>query len=280
MDTKFFPNVHGWMGRPETHLDPEGMRNGLADSLKALGSDKVDLWYLHAPDRSVPIEETLRGVNELHKQGKFKRWGVSNFMAWEGSSSLHLPLHILILTYNAKTVATICEICRSNSYPLPSVYQGVYNALHRTIEAELLPCLRHYNMSFYAFNPLAGGWLTDRYHRDTSDASLEPGSRFDANKAQGKMYRARYWNDEFFGALDKLRDAKGELRESEIALRWMMHHSQLKNEYGDKVIIGASSEKQLVQNLEDFEKGELGEDVLKALDQGWGCKGIAGKYYH
>jgi aflatoxin B1 aldehyde reductase len=155
MDTKFFPNVHGWMGRPETHLDPEGMRNGLADSLKALGSDKVDLWYLHAPDRSVPIEETLRGVNELHKQGKFKRWGVSNFMAWEGSSSLHLPLHILILTYNAKTVATICEICRSNSYPLPSVYQGVYNALHRTIEAELLPCLRHYNMSFYAFNPLA-----------------------------------------------------------------------------------------------------------------------------
>jgi aflatoxin B1 aldehyde reductase len=75
MDTKFYPNVHGWMGRPETHLNPEGMRNGLSDSLKALGSDKVDLWYLHAPDRSVPLEETLRAVNELYKQGKFKRWG-------------------------------------------------------------------------------------------------------------------------------------------------------------------------------------------------------------
>jgi aflatoxin B1 aldehyde reductase len=71
------------------------------------------------------------------------------------------------------------------------------------------------------------------------------------------------------------------LRESEIALRWMMHHSQLKKEHGDKVIIGASNEKQLAQNLEDFEKGELSEDVLKALDQGWvGCKGIATKYFH
>jgi aflatoxin B1 aldehyde reductase len=136
-------------------------------------------------------------------------------------------------------------------------------------------------MSFYAFNPLAGGWITDRYHRDTSDASLEPGSRFDANRMQGKMYRARFWNDSFFSALEALRDAKGEARESEIALRWMMHHSQLKNEFGDKVIIGASSNEQLVQNLQDFEKGALGEDVLKALDKGWDmCRGVTGKYFH
>jgi aflatoxin B1 aldehyde reductase len=84
MDTKYFPNVNGIMGRPVTHLAAEDMRKGLSDSLKALGSDSVDLWYLHAPDRSIPIEDTLRGVNELHQQGKFKKWGVSNFMAWEG----------------------------------------------------------------------------------------------------------------------------------------------------------------------------------------------------
>jgi aflatoxin B1 aldehyde reductase len=261
MDTKFYPNIHGMMGRPETHLNPEGMRSGLEDSLKALGSSSVDLWYLHAPDRSVPIEETLKAVNELYKQGKFKRWAVSNYMAWE--------------------VAAICELCKANSYPLPSVYQGVYNALHRTIEVELLPCLRKYNMSFYAFNPLAGGWLTDRYHRDTSDSSLEPGSRFDNNKMQGRMYRARYWNDAFFDALDVLREAKGDLREGEIALRWMMHHSQLKAEHGDKVIIGASSNAQLMQNLGDFEKGGLSEDVVKALDKGWEIsRGVTWKYFH
>jgi aflatoxin B1 aldehyde reductase len=261
MDTKFFPNVNGIMGRPVTHLDIDSMRQGLSDSLAALGSQSVDLWYLHAPDRSVPIEATLRGVHDLFKEGKFKRWGVSNYMAWE--------------------VAAICELCRAHAYPLPSVYQGVYNALHRSIEAELLPCLRHYNISFYAFNPLAGGWLTGRYHRDIANAAIEPGSRFDENKAQGRMYRARYWKEEFFGALDLLREAKGEARESEVALRWMMHHSQLKSECGDKVIIGASSQEQMVQNMEDFEKGALGEEVLKALDKGWeGVRGITGKYFH
>jgi aryl-alcohol dehydrogenase-like predicted oxidoreductase len=79
-------------------------------------------------------------------------------------------------------VAAICKICKANGYQLPSVYQGVYNALHRSIEHELLPCLRRYNMSFYAFNPLAGGWLTSRYKRDTQDGDVEAGSRFDPNR--------------------------------------------------------------------------------------------------
>jgi len=62
------------------------------------------------------------------------------------------------------------------------------------------------------------------------------------------------------------------MREGEIALRWMMHHSQLRREYGDKVIIGASSNAQLVQNLGDFEKGALEAEVLQALDEG--CRGV------
>ncbi|KAH3950110.1 hypothetical protein HBH64_131390 [Parastagonospora nodorum] len=261
MDTKFFPNVRGMMGRPVTHLDPSSMSSGLSSSLSALGSTSVDLWYLHAPDRSVPLQETLAAVANLHAQGKFTRWGISNYMSWE--------------------VAAICELCRANGWPLPQVYQGVYNALHRTIEAELLPCLRYYDISFYAYNPLAGGWLTDRYHRNTSDKDVEAGSRFDVNKMQGQMYRQRYWNDAFFSALEGLRAKKGDLREGEIALRWMMHHSQLKKEFGDKVIIGASSNAQLVQNLGDFEKGKLEGDVLEALDEGWAlCRGITGKYFH
>ncbi|KAH7405998.1 NADP-dependent oxidoreductase domain-containing protein [Phaeosphaeria sp. MPI-PUGE-AT-0046c] len=259
MDTKFFPNVRGIYGRPVTHLVPDDMRAGLEASLSALGTESVDVWYLHAPDRSVPIAETLACVNELYRAGKFKRWGVSNFMAWE--------------------VAQICQICTANSYPLPSIYQGMYNALHRTIESELLPCLRAYNMSFYAFNPLAGGWLTDRYTRSTT--TLEPGSRFDTATLQGKMYRLRFWNDEFFSALELLREKKGGLRESEVALRWMVHHSMLSAERGDKVIVGASSKEQLEMNLGDFEKGPLGEEVLAALDKGWeGCRGVTGKYFH
>lgn len=117
LDTKFYPNVRGFLGRPQSHLTPKDMRAGLEASLKALKTDSVDLWYLHAPDRSVPIEETLKAVYELGKEGKFRRWGISNFMAWE--------------------VAQICELCNANGWPKPEVYQGVYNALHRTVEVRI-----------------------------------------------------------------------------------------------------------------------------------------------
>ncbi|KAF2192470.1 Aldo/keto reductase [Zopfia rhizophila CBS 207.26] len=263
MDTKFYPNITGMLGRPETHLTPPDMRKGLEESLEALQADNVDLWYWHAPDRSVSLKEALRGVNELYKEGKFRRFGLSNFMSWE--------------------VAQICEICERNGWVKPTVYQGVYNALHRTVENELFPCLRKYSIAFYAFNPLAGGYLTNRYHREIQDEDIEKGSRFDPNHMQGKMYRARYWHDAFFDALELLRPVteKHGLRESECALRWMMHHSQLKREYGDKVIIGASSEKQLEMNLKDFEEGELPADVVEALQKGWDiCRGNAWRYFH
>jgi aflatoxin B1 aldehyde reductase len=52
-------------------------------------------------------------------------------------------------------------------------YQGLHNAIHRCVEGELLPCLRHYGVAFYAFNPLAGGYLTARYRRDMQNGSIE-----------------------------------------------------------------------------------------------------------
>lgn len=61
----------------------------------------------------------------------------------------------------------------------------------------------------------------------------------------------------------------------------MNHHSQLKREYGDAIIIGASSTKHIEQNMKDLDKGPLPEDVVKALDEGWeGCKVLAGRYWH
>ena len=108
----------------------------------------------------------------VYQANKFKRWGISNYMSWE--------------------VSRICQICEAKGWKKPSVYQGIYNAVHRAVEGELLPCLRFYGISFYAFNPLAGGVLTARYHRELKDEDVEPGSRFDPGKMQGKMYRMRY----------------------------------------------------------------------------------------
>jgi len=243
VDTKLFPV------KEEIFHTPEDLRKHLLKSLDALGTKKINTWYLHGPDRSTPYEVTMKAVDELYKEGYFERFGLSNFASWE--------------------VAEIVGICRANGYIQPTVYQGLYNAIHRKVEPELFPCLRKYGISFYEFNPLAGGLLTGRYV-DATD-HVEEGARFDSDKGFGQLYRKRYWNEHNFQALRIIRDAakKAELTMPEVALRWLSHHSLLKREAGDGVIIGASSIQHVAQNLSDFEKGPLPDDVVKALDEAW-----------
>ncbi len=85
------------------------------------------------------------------------------------------------------------------------------------------------------------------------------------------MYRKRYWNETYFKAIETIKPAaeKHGLGLSEVALRWLMHHSELSNERGDAVIIGASSKNHIEGNLVAFEKGALPEDVVKAVDEAW-----------
>ena len=154
-------------------------------------------------------------------------------------------------------VSYISELCIQNGWFRPTVHQEVYNAIHRTVKIELFPCLRHYGMGFYAFNPLAGGVLTSRYHREKEESVIEPMSRFNSKTVQGRRCRERFWNETIFDALDIVRGAAGEyhLTEAERALRWMAHHSKLQRDSGDAVIIGASNPKYLAENLEDLGEG-------------------------
>eukprot|EP01057_Protomagalhaensia_wolfi_P005240 Protomagalhaensia_wolfi_Nauph_80__5239@NODE_563_length_2288_cov_107_822143_g420_i0_p1_GENE_NODE_563_length_2288_cov_107_822143_g420_i0NODE_563_length_2288_cov_107_822143_g420_i0_p1_ORF_typecomplete_len355_score43_43Aldo_ket_red/PF00248_21/1_2e54_NODE_563_length_2288_cov_107_822143_g420_i012242288 len=260
--TKLYPN-RGRYGGPEMHSThaPEDLRRGLIDSLKALNVAKVDLWYLHAPDRKTPFEDSLRAVNELHKEGLFDRFGLSNYQSWE--------------------VAKICEICMANGWIMPSVYQGLYNAFHRTIEAELVPCLRFYGIALYVFNPLAGGFLTDRYQRDQT--LFEQGERFDPDQDQGKRIRKRYWNDEMWKALEMVRAAAAhhQIPTSEAALRWLVHHSVLKKENGDGVIVGASTVEQLATNLMVLKRPPLPGDVVDAMEKAWSVtRHLPLQYWH
>ena len=260
VDTKLYPTVvHGG----EISHTAASLRRHLLVSLKALKTDKVDVWYLHGPDRNTSYEETLRTCNELYKEGLFNRLGLSNYMSWE--------------------VAYISEMCIHNGWIRPTVYQGVYNAIHRTVEVELFPCLRHYGIAFYAFNPLAGGILTSRYHRENEDSNIESMSRFDPKTAQGRKYRGRFWNDTVFDALDIVRGAARQyhLTEAECALRWMVHHSKLEADRGDAVIIGASNSEHLKENLEDLEKEPLPIEIVECHDRAWAkTKGVVRNYFH
>ena len=112
------------------------------------------MWYLHGPDRTTPYEVTMKTVNDLYKEGKFKRFGISNYMAY--ADSYHRSIDVR-LTYDHMAsrweVAEIVCICRANGYIQPTAYQGIYNAIHRHVEPELFPCLRKFGISFYEFNP-------------------------------------------------------------------------------------------------------------------------------
>jgi aflatoxin B1 aldehyde reductase len=135
-------------------------------------------------------------------------------------------------------VAQICEICKANEWIMPTVYQGGYHALQRSIEDELFPCLRKYGISLYAFQPLAGGLLTGRYTRNQTQ--FDEGSRFDPKILQGTVHRNRYWNDAYFDAIESLHSAavKYEITDAEVALRWLKHHSQVQKDLDDAIIVG------------------------------------------
>lgn len=99
MDTKLYPNSKSSaLGEGYTH-SAQDVRRGLANSLQALETENVDIFYLHAPDRNIPFEVTLREVINLYQEGRFARFGLSNYMSWE--------------------VAQICEICKANNWIMP-----------------------------------------------------------------------------------------------------------------------------------------------------------------
>ena len=99
IDTKCFPLQLGG-------LQAAKVKHSLQESLEALKTDKVYVFYLHAPDYATPIQETLKAVDELYREGKFEVFGLSNYPAW--------------------VVAQIYYLCKSNGYVVPTVYQGTF----------------------------------------------------------------------------------------------------------------------------------------------------------
>lgn len=181
-------------------------------------------------------------------RGKFVQLGLSNYTAFE--------------------VAEIVMHCKYNNWVRPTIYQGMYNTITRSLEQELIPACKRYGIDVVVYNPLAGGLLSGKYK--TSDVPAE--GRFSDEAAIGARYRKRYYQDSTFEALAIIEPvvAKHGLTMAETALRWVMHHSALNITDGDDgVIIGVSNMAQLDQNLKDCEKGPLPEDVVKVLDEAW-----------
>ena len=234
--------VRGNMGAGEDTyggLSPKAMFRAVDDSLKRLGTDYIDIYYLHQPDHSVAIYETLRAMDNLVAGGKVRWIGTSNYAAWQ--------------------MAEMAEISENLGYQVPRVAQPMYNAVARGIEQEYLACTEHYEITNVCYNPLAGGLLSGKQSLERGPL---PGTRFDGNK----RYLERFWHQEYFQAVEALKRVAAGLGTSlaEMALRWVCNRDGV-----DCVILGASKFAHLEQNIEASQAGPLPEDALKACDEVW-----------
>lgn len=134
VDTKW---ISGWTG--EAWASSGKIVSSAKESLQNLETGQVDIFYLHCPDVHTPFAETLKGVDKVHKDGGFKRFGLSNF--------------------EVKQVQEVIDICSKEGYVMPSVYQLSYSAVARRAEDELIPLCRKHNIALYAYSPISGGFL-------------------------------------------------------------------------------------------------------------------------
>jgi 1-deoxyxylulose-5-phosphate synthase len=235
-------------GLDQTGLSRAAILRAIDESLRRLQTDYLDIYYLHAPDWDVAIEETLETMDGLVRAGKVRYPGISNYAGWQ-----------------------VCEmqwIAERNGYRPAVISQPMYNMLARGIEQEYLAMCRRFGISNVVYNPLAAGLLTGKQNRDRP---LQ-GSRFELVP----MHRDRFWHPAFFDAVDELRVAADRSGRSlvDIALNWLLHHTPT-----DCIILGASSEAQLSENLDAFEKGRLSEDVAGVADAVWQkLRGVIPKY--
>ena len=228
---------------PHGH-DPDVLKQSARTSLQRLRTGSAALLYLAFHDSGTPLEDTLRAVDELHRQGVFGEFGLSNF--------------------SAADVRAVDGICVANGWVRPTVYQGLYNAVSRRAEDELFPALAELGIRFHAYNPLAGGAFAPGF----AARQAEPGSRWDPNLPQGQLYRPRYLNPTYLAAVGAMREACEQAGVSPInaALRWLVHHSRLRGEAGDGVILGASSPAHLTQNLAAVTECPVPGAVISTID--------------
>ncbi|KAI1413888.1 Aldo/keto reductase [Hypoxylon sp. FL1857] len=229
-----------WPQPPGSHA-PGPLTSTFETCLRELGTDSVD-------DRSVPFATTLEAVDKLHKAGKFKRFGLSNYASFE--------------------VAEIVMTCQHNGWVRPIVYQAIYNCLFRTIEDELIPTCRRYGIAVDVYSPTGGGFLLGKITSKDDDPKE---GRYAAGPFQ-HLTRGRYFRDGIIEGARLIREAaeaRG-LNPLEVAMRWLVHHSKLQVTNGkDGIVVGFSNLQQLRDNLSYLEKGPLDAELLDVLEQAW-----------
>lgn len=189
------------------------------DSLRRLKTDWIDLYQMHRVDPNTPIEETLRTLDDLVRQGKVRYIGCSNFPAWRMTDA----------AWTARTLGLNGFVSCQDEYSL----------IHREPEVELMPAARKLGFGLLPYFPLASGLLTGKYRRNVT---LPAGTRLANTQRLAERYlTGRNW--EIAEKLGDFVEARGRTM-LELAFSWLLAQSPVAS-----VIAGATRPEQLVQNV-------------------------------
>ena len=195
------------------------MLNALENSLRRLMTDYIDLYQIHIPDPTTPIEETLRAFEELIRSGKVRYIGCTNFAAWQLCEAL----------WTSKS-------CSLNSFV---TIQFRYNILEREIEKELVPCCQAYDIGIIPWGPLAGGFLTGKYSR-----GMEPelyGNQPKPPPLYNPIFLETHWDK--ITKLKQFAEERG-YKLADLAIAWL-----LSKPYISTVIAGVRTKEQVSSNV-------------------------------
>ena len=217
------------------------------DSLKRLGTDYVDLYQIHAPDLTTPIEETVEAYNDVIRAGKARYIGVSNFSG---------PQLVEALWAQNK-----------NGFSKFNSVQPRYNLLYREAERELFPVCLDQGVGVMVYSPQAGGFLLGK-HRNFK-VETPTGGRYSDDFKAANFYKTTYWNKNTFDAMEQFIAVteKYNVSPMSLALKWVRSNPAVSS-----CIVGARTLEQLQQNLVAWEEEVPNEAINEATtigDQLW-----------
>ncbi len=237
---------HPWpagmnIGPNDMGLSRKHMMQAVEAILSRLETDYLDIYYAHMPDYDTPLDETLRAMDDLVRQGKVRYLGCSNFRAYQLCKALW--------------------ISDKQSLARWDIIQPPFNLLARDIEYELLPLCIEEGIGVAVFSPLAAGFLSGKYEKGKPPIE---GRRFAMGKV-GFRYNQAYWTDIDFDAVEQLKKIAGDHGKtlSQLALAWVLNKKGITS-----IVCGTTSMEQLEQNLSAVEL-KVSQDELDACDAVW-----------
>ena len=181
-------------------LSRRWMFKAIDASLKRLGTDYVDIYYMHHRDHDTPLIESIEAMRDIIATGKVRYWGFSNYYGWE--------------------IGEIIRLCDKTGTPRPVAAQPLYNIIMRMAENDYLPACEHYGIGVVPFSPLARGALTGKYKEGAAPPEGSRAARGDAS------ILTRDFSKQTFEVVEKLRPyvAKRGMSLVDFAVSWVLNN--------------------------------------------------------